>query len=152
MHDLSSDSRRSRIFVVDDEWIIAESLAALLEKNGFRAQAFHNPGQALVRAMDSPPDVLISDVMMPGMTGLELAVSLRRAGNPCRILLVSGQSDAAEMVGQARRQGYRFELLSKPLNLMRLLLRLRHMGRPAASQHLLPRDAVAAVQALSRPA
>ena len=68
-----------RIYVVDDEWIIAESLAAILSKDGFHAQAFHNPCQAMVRAIGQPPDVLITDVMMPGMTGVELTIACGRA-------------------------------------------------------------------------
>lgn len=125
----SPESGSPRIYVVDDEWIIAETLAAILAKNGFRSQAFHNPSQAMVRAIDQPPDVLITDVMMPGMTGIELAVALRLAGQDCRILLVSGQSGALDLLCDARRRGYDFELLDKPLHPMQLLLRLRNMKR-----------------------
>lgn len=70
-----------RVYVVDDEWIIAETLAAILTKNGFHALPFHNSSQAMVRAMDQPPDIVITDVMMPGMTGIELAIALRQAGH-----------------------------------------------------------------------
>lgn len=114
---------------MDDEWIIAETLATILGKNGFRAHAFHNPSQALVRALDQPPDVLLPDVMMPGMTGVELAVALRRAGHHCQILLFSGQSGALDLLCDARRHGYDFELLDKPLHPLQLLLRLRNAKR-----------------------
>lgn len=122
----SPESFHPRVYVVDDEWVIAETLAAILSKNGFHAQAFHNSSQALVRAMDHPPDVLITDVMMPGMTGIEMAITLRRAGHKCRILLFSGQSGAVDLLCDARRRGYDFELLEKPLHPMQLLLRLRN--------------------------
>jgi DNA-binding response OmpR family regulator len=115
-----------RVYIVDDEWIIAETLAAILTKNGFRARAFHNPNQALVRAMDQPPDILLTDVMMPGLDGNEMAITLRRAGNNCRILLFSGQAGAVDLLCDARRRGYDFELLEKPLHPMQLLLRLRN--------------------------
>lgn len=116
-----------RIYVVDDEWIIAETLAAILAKDGYRSQAFHNPSQALVRAMGEPPDVLIADVMMPGMSGIEMAVALRRAGHDFRILLFSGQSRAIDLLHDAQRRGYDFELLDKPLHPLQLLLRLQNM-------------------------
>jgi DNA-binding response OmpR family regulator len=123
---VSKESDSPRIYVVDDEWIIAETLAAILTNNGFRAHAFHNPNRALVRAMDQPPDILLTDVMMPDLTGIDLAVALRRAGLGCRILLFSGQSVALDLLCDARRRGYDFELLDKPLHPMQLLLRLRN--------------------------
>ncbi|HSY04273.1 MAG TPA: response regulator [Acidobacteriaceae bacterium] len=125
----SSDSGSLRIYIVDDEWIIAETLATILNKGGFNSYPFHNSSQALVRAMDCPPDVLITDVMMPGMTGIELAIALRRAGHNCRILLFSGQSGALDLLCDARRRGYEFELLEKPLHPLQLLMRLRNMKR-----------------------
>jgi CheY-like chemotaxis protein len=122
----SNETFSPRVYIVDDEWIIAETLATILTRNGFRARAFHNPNQALVRAMDQPPDILLTDVMMPGLDGIEMAVTLRRAGNDCRILLFSGEAGAADLLCDARRRGYDFELLEKPLHPMQLLLRLRN--------------------------
>lgn len=123
-----------RIYVVDDEWLIAESLAVILSKDGFQAQAFHNPCQAMVRAMGQPPDVLITDVMMPGMTGVELAIALRSAGQNCRILLFSGQSGAMDLLCDAQERGFDFELLDKPVHPLQLLLRLRNLKRHGQRQ------------------
>jgi DNA-binding response OmpR family regulator len=116
-----------RIYIVDDEWIIAETLATILNKNGFHAHPFHNSSQALVRALSCPPDILITDVMIPGMTGIELAIALRRAGQDCRILLFSGQSGALDLLCDARRRGYDFEMLEKPLHPLQLVMRLRNI-------------------------
>jgi DNA-binding response OmpR family regulator len=115
-----------RVYIVDDEWVIAETLATILTNNGFLARAFHNPNQALVRAMDQPPDILLTDVMMPNLSGIDLAITLRKAGNNCRILLFSGEAGAVDLLCDARRRGYEFELLEKPLHPMQLLLRLRN--------------------------
>jgi len=123
---VSNEFFSPRVYIVDDEWIIAETLATILTKNGFRARAFHNPNQALVRAMDQPPDILLTDVFMPGLDGIEMAITLRRAGHNCRILLFSGQAGAVDLLCDARRRGYDFELLEKPLHPMQLLLRLRN--------------------------
>lgn len=137
-----------RVFVVDDEWIIAETLATILNKGGFHAYPFHNSGQALVRALSSPPDILITDVMMPGMTGIELAIALRKDHPGCRILLFSGQSGALDLLCDARRRGYEFELLEKPLHPLQLLMRLRNMKLPAAVEA----SAVPAGEPTSQPA
>jgi DNA-binding response OmpR family regulator len=123
----ASEPARCRVYIVDDEWIIAQTLAAILCKEGFQAQAFHNPDQVLVRSMEHPPDVLITDVMMPGMTGIELAISLRRAGHQSRIILFSGQAGSMDLLCDARRRGYEFELLEKPLHPLQLILRLNNL-------------------------
>lgn len=126
-----SQTAQPRIYIVDDEWVIAETLATILSRNGFRALPFHNPSQALVRAMDQPPDILLTDVMMPGMTGIEMAIALRRNGHDCRILLFSGQAGALDRLCDARRRGFDFGLLEKPLHPMQLLLRLRNSRKRA---------------------
>ena len=128
----SQRSASSRVYIVDDEWTIASTLAAILCNEGFQAQAFHNPDQVLVRSMEHPPDILITDVMMPGMSGIELAISLRRAGHEGRIILFSGQAGSTDLLADARRRGYDFELLEKPLHPLQLLLRLRNMRAPEA--------------------
>lgn len=139
-----------RVFIVDDEWIIAETLATILNKAGFHAYPFHNSGQALVRALSSPPDILITDVMMPGMTGIELAIALTKEHPECRILLFSGQSGALDLLCDARRRGYDFELLEKPLHPLQLLMRLRHMKVRSDADALRP--ASEATEPTTRPA
>ena len=128
-----------RVYIVDDEWIIAETLAAILNRNGFSAQAFHSPNRALVRALDQPPDILLTDVMMPDLSGIDLAISLRRANSNCRILLFSGQANALDLLCDARRRGYDFELLQKPLHPLQLLLRLRN-ARPRLNRRVANHD------------
>jgi CheY-like chemotaxis protein len=86
-------SSRSRvILVVDDEIVIAQSLAVILNRAGFEAHAFFNGLQA-VEALDHlKPDLLITDVDMPGMTGIEVAIITRAKLPTCKILLFSGQT------------------------------------------------------------
>jgi CheY-like chemotaxis protein len=67
-----------KIFVVDDESVIANTVAILLKRRDFTATAFTNPIEALERAHIDPPDLLVSDVMMPEMSGVELAIQLKR--------------------------------------------------------------------------
>lgn len=125
MQPVPAQFDRCRVYIVDDEWMIAQSLAAILCNEGYHAVPFHNSGQVLVRSMEHPPEVLIADVMMPGMNGVELAVALREGGYEGRIVLFSGQSGAHELLSGARLLGYDFELLEKPVHPLQLLLRLR---------------------------
>jgi DNA-binding response OmpR family regulator len=106
------------VYVVDDETVIAESLAKILVQAGFKAIAFDNPLLALEAVKTEPPQLLISDVVMPQITGVELAIRIRR-------LLFSGKSATADLLEHARHQGYEFELLTKPVHPSDLLARLQ---------------------------
>jgi CheY-like chemotaxis protein len=118
--------QRPEVYVVDDEKVIAETLAMILNQAGFTAWAFEDPQEALrAAAFGSPPNLLISDVVMPGMSGIELAIRFRRAYTQCRVLLFSGQAATANLLELARSQGYDFEVLSKPVHPADLVAKLR---------------------------
>jgi CheY-like chemotaxis protein len=119
-------STNNVVFVVDDEAVIAQTLAVILNKAGFHATAFDHPAKAIAAGAESAPDLLISDVMMPGMTGIELAIHFRKTLPDCRVLLFSGQAATADLLAQAREQGYDFDLLSKPVHPADLLAKLRN--------------------------
>ncbi len=112
-------------FVVDDEPVIAQTLAIILNQAGFQASAFDRPEKAIGALADSTPALLISDVMMPGMTGIELAIHFRKAQPECKVLLFSGQASTANLLEKARAEGYDFDLLSKPVHPADLLAKLR---------------------------
>ena len=106
----------SRIFVVDDEPVIASSLAAILQMNGFSAKFFTCPLEALAAALSESPDLVISDVAMPGISGIDLAIQMRAQYPNCKILLFSGQAATSDLLEHARAQGYDFRLLQKPVH------------------------------------
>jgi DNA-binding NtrC family response regulator len=106
----------SRIFVVDDEPVIASSLAAILHMNGFSAKFFTCPLEALAAARSESPDLVISDVATPGISGIDLAIQMRAQYPNCKILLFSGQAATSDLLQHARAQGYDFRLLQKPVH------------------------------------
>jgi CheY-like chemotaxis protein len=106
----------SCVFVVDDEPVIASSLAAILQMNGFSAKFFTCPLEALAAARSESPDLLISDVAMPGISGIDLAIQMRAQYPNCKILLFSGQAATSDLLESARAQGYDFRLLQKPVH------------------------------------
>jgi DNA-binding response OmpR family regulator len=113
------------VFVVDDEPVIAKTLAVILNQSGFEAHSFERPEEAIAARKEFTPGLLISDVMMPGMTGIDLAIRFRKEQPDCRVLLFSGQAATADLLQNAREQGYDFELLVKPVHPADLLARLR---------------------------
>jgi DNA-binding NtrC family response regulator len=106
----------SCIFVVDDEAVIASSLAAILQMNGFSARFFTCPLAALAAARSQSPDLVISDVAMPDISGVDLAIQIRAQYPNCKILLFSGQAATFDLLEGARAQGYDFRLLKKPVH------------------------------------
>ena len=123
---MSQSTKQLRVFVVDDEDTIASSLAMILRyQGGFHATSFTDPLKALQAVHVEVPDLLISDVVMPQMSGIELAIQLRDACPDCKVLLFSGTSATADLLEAARATGYTFELLLKPVHPADLLASIR---------------------------
>jgi CheY-like chemotaxis protein len=112
------------VLVVDDERVIADTLATILNQNGFEASAVYTGTDAVERAVASRPDLVISDVIMPDMNGIEAAIKIRQVLPGCKILLFSGQAATADLLEKARSQGHEFEILAKPVYPQDLLARL----------------------------
>lgn len=107
------------VFVVDDEELITRSLTQILRNEGFEVTPFTNPLRALGNLKSSAPDLLISDVMMPELSGIDLARETRKRLPECRILLFSGAAD--DLLRDAGKDGLGFRLLPKPLHPVDLL-------------------------------
>ena len=129
-------SYRPVVLVVDDESAIADTLVEILSRNGYASLAAYDGEDALDTAMLTPPELLITDVVLPGMNGIELALKVRRIFPDCKILLFSGQSIAADLLAPAKRAGHYFNLLSKPVHPKDLLAAVAETLKPeiAAAQ------------------
>jgi DNA-binding response OmpR family regulator len=107
---------RPVVLVVDDESAIADTLAEILNRTGYAAVPVYDAESALETALVMPPEMLITDVMLPGESGIELAIKIRRIFPDCRILLFSGQAATSDLLISANRAGHSFELLTKPVH------------------------------------
>jgi len=123
------------VLVVDDERVIADTLSAILSRSGFATMAAYDGASALTLARSRTPDLLISDVMMPGMTGVELAITVKQTIPPCKILLFSGQAATVDLLEKARHDGYDFTTLTKPVHPTDMLKRISEcLGTKTNSQ------------------
>jgi DNA-binding NtrC family response regulator len=113
---MSRSKRQRRIYLVDDEYIIVSTLARILSMKGFDATGFTDPGLALQVARSKAPDLLISDVVMPGLSGIELAAKVKGSCPECRVILFSGQANLTDFPEDPGGESRRFELLSKPVH------------------------------------
>jgi len=122
---MTNSKPKPRVLVVDDERVIADTLAIILNQHGFEASAVYTGTGAVERAKTVQPDLIISDVIMPDMNGIEAAIHIRGFLPNCKILLFSGQAATADLLESARSQGHEFEILAKPVHPQDLLAKLR---------------------------
>ena len=121
IEESKAGGHRPVVLVVDDESVIADTLAEILTRSGYTGVAEYDGDSALETALLMPPEMLITDVVLPGMTGIELAITVRRVFPDCKILLFSGQASTADLLASARADGHHFMLLNKPLHPQDLL-------------------------------
>jgi CheY-like chemotaxis protein len=119
-----ADQNPPVILVVDDERVIADTLSVILAQNGFAAMTAYNGTSALEIATLVPPQLLISDVMMPGMSGIDLAIAIRDAVPNCEVILFSGRAFTADLLTPARLAGHDFVALTKPVHPTEMLARV----------------------------
>jgi CheY-like chemotaxis protein len=117
--------RKLRIYVVDDEPAIASTLAMILCKEGVDATAFTDPLVAVQAVRGDPPDLLLSDVVMPGLSGIELAVQVRQSCPDCKVVLFTGQPTHEDLLDIDRINAYVFSIIAKPLHPVNLLRIIR---------------------------
>jgi len=122
---MTNNKPKPKVLVVDDERVIADTLAIILNQHGFEASAVYTGTGAVERAKTVHPDLIISDVIMPDMNGIEAAINIRNFLPRCKILLFSGQAATADLLESARAQGHEFEILAKPVHPQDLLSKLR---------------------------
>ena len=124
----TSEQKRKVVLVVDDEQVIADTLAMILKGAGFDAIPLYSGEDAVTSCETLRPDLIITDVMMSGMNGIEAAIVIRRKLPDCKILLFSGQAATNDLLFEARSSGHDFELLNKPIHPVDLLARIRALS------------------------
>lgn len=113
----------TRVLVVDDEENIRLVLRTLLVKHGYEVTAASSAEEALEKVADEPPDFVIADVRMPGMSGIELVAKLREAGTEAVAIVMSAYG-SVELALEAMKAGA-YDYVSKPFKKDEVLLALR---------------------------
>jgi DNA-binding response OmpR family regulator len=122
---MPENAYKPRVLVADDERVIADTLAMILNQSGFQARVAYTGEKALELAAEFQPEMLISDVIMAGLNGIDAAIQIREILPSIKILLFSGQAATADLLEKARERGYEFEILAKPVHPQDLLAKLR---------------------------
>ncbi|MEM1437192.1 MAG: response regulator [Pseudomonadota bacterium] len=132
------------VVVIDDDVLHGDSLVALLDMEGYAASSFSDPVVGLEAVLQSPPTVLILDLDMPGISGIDLLARLQSAGIGTKTIVLTGTQDFG-VVGDIVRLGA-YDFLSKPATPSRLLATL---GR-AVAMTVLERESEANAAAAQR--
>lgn len=119
----------AKILIADDEHSIADTLAVILTQAGFETRAVYSGEAAIRMAEHFRPNMLITDVVMTDISGIEAAIEIEAMLPDSKILLFSGQAATANLLEKARAQGHEFEILAKPVQPTDLLARLRNPVR-----------------------
>ena len=120
-------AHRPVVLVVDDETLIADTLSLILCRHGFSVLTAYGAADALDVASIIPPELLVSDVAMPGMNGVDLAISLVSTIPDCKVLLFSGQAATTNLLAVAQECGHQFTLLTKPVHPTDILRHIRRL-------------------------
>lgn len=119
---------RIRVLISDDLPLIADTVAAVLELNGFRTMSVYCAEEAIAAAATFRPDIFLTDVLMQGMTGIEAAIHVSKELPACTSILLSGVAFNSEILRDAESRGYSFQILPKPIAPNDLVECLRRVG------------------------
>jgi len=116
----------STVLVVDDEEALRTAVAAYLSRDGFDVSTASDGLQALAKARTDPPDVVVLDVVMPGLDGIEVCRQLRTFSDAYIIMLTARSEEVDTLVGLAAGAD---DYMTKPFSPRILLARIRTLMR-----------------------
>ncbi|MDQ1123892.1 response regulator transcription factor [Microbacterium trichothecenolyticum] len=121
------DGSPVRALVVDDEANLSDLLRMALQNEGWDARTAANGQEALNTIREFGPDLLVLDIMMPGLDGMELLTRIRAAGNDAPVLFLTAKDAVEDRIAgiSAGADDY----VTKPFNLEEVVVRLRGMAR-----------------------
>ncbi|MCO7202650.1 response regulator transcription factor [Microbacterium sp. CnD16-F] len=121
------DGSPIRVLVVDDEANLSDLLRMALQNEGWDARTAANGQEALTLVREFAPDLVVLDIMMPGIDGMEVLRRLRSAGNDVPVLFLTAKDAVEDRIAGISAGGD--DYLTKPFNLEEVVVRLRAMAR-----------------------
>jgi CheY-like chemotaxis protein len=124
------------ILIADDDPVIADTLAAILNQKGYKATCVYSGQEAVSAAQSVEPDVLISDVVMGEISGVDAAILIQQRFPHCKVILLSGYAAPFDLPGSAHVDGLIFDFLSKPVHPEVILQRVKQLEFNLPEEHI----------------
>jgi len=125
--------RTTKILVVEDEAVVLQTLQLILKQHGYEVRGARDASEALSIGPDMQPDILLCDINLPDKDGIQIALELKHSLPNLRVVLLSGEISSAELLDEAKKVGYDFEVLAKPTEPPQLL---RVLATPPSYRNL----------------
>jgi CheY-like chemotaxis protein len=125
-------TQRPRILVVDDKQIIALTLSAILEIAGYEVETAFNAKEAVDKAAIFHPNLLLSDITLGAMNGIDAAVQITATLPECKVLFLTGHASMSDILKSPPPEHLVYSLMSKPAHVPDLLNAIAYM-LPAAT-------------------
>jgi len=119
------DPQKLRVLVIDDERMVADSLAQILHMFGYHALSVYSEQADIEHVGTTPCDLVVSDVVMDELSGIDLAIQLATLLPKCKVLLMSGNNSTSDLLKEAQKKGHAFDVLAKPVHPSVILDRLK---------------------------
>lgn len=115
------------LMVLDDDAAVRHTWTIIFRQQGYEVASVERGQDAIDSARNRAPDLLLADIRLPDMTGIEVARQVHKQAPDCRILLISGDGDSNEALQEARAMGTSFEVLPKPIAPPELIRRVAEL-------------------------
>ncbi len=120
---LIGDLMEGKVLIVDDEERVVQSIAGVLEDEGFRVARARSGEEAIKAFQEEGPDVTLLDIWMPGMDGIEVLKRLKWIAPECQVIMISGHATISTAMTAVKLGA--FDFIEKPLSLDVLLMTIR---------------------------
>jgi DNA-binding NtrC family response regulator len=113
--------RTVRVLVIDDEKLIADTLVGILRLHNYDASAVYSAEDALDLCRDHCPAVVITDVIMGPISGVQLGIRLIKKFPDCRVLMISGHVQVCTRLPDSKAFSDHFTIFAKPIDPQKIL-------------------------------
>lgn len=120
---MTGESRKTNVLIIDDDRMVADTLAEILRLHGFYPAAVYSGEEAVAYVERFQPDIVLSDIRMHRLDGIEAARTIRQLHPECRVILFTASTVNSKTKHAIERSG--FEFLQRPLHPQSVLSALR---------------------------
>lgn len=120
-----------RVLVIEDEMQLARHITRALFRSGHEASAVHDGAEGLRLALDHPPEIIVLDLNLPSLDGLEVLARLKKEQCLSRVIILTALGDVASRIKGLKAGAD--DYLPKPFSMDELLVRVEALGRRAAA-------------------